>query len=223
MLKNIYCNKFNQFRVEDSIPLLFHRISCGEKNIQTFQDWIMKTFFVMAALSFFMIGCSEKGKNVILETNYGTIEIKLYDNEAPVHSENFRKLVTKGFYDSLQFHRIIPGFVIQGGDPNTKTADKLSYGQGGPGYTLPAEIGKPHLRGSVGMAREGDQVNPQRRSSGSQFYICLQNLPSLDGKYTVFGEVVKGMDVADSISLLQRDPRDVPLKPVYILKAYLEK
>jgi peptidyl-prolyl cis-trans isomerase B (cyclophilin B) len=223
MMKNIYCNKFNPFRVESSILLLFHHISCGVNKIKSFQDLLIRTSLTVAALSFLMIGCSEKGKNVILETNYGTIEIKLYDDAAPVHSENFRKLVVQGFYDSLQFHRIIPGFVIQAGDPNTRTANKLSYGEGGPGYTLPAEIGKPHLRGSVGMAREGDQVNPQRRSSGSQFYICLQNLPSLDGKYTVFGEVVKGMDVADSISLLQRDPRDVPLKPVYILKAYLEK
>ncbi len=183
----------------------------------------MKSILLAFAFSFLLLGCGTKGKNVILETNYGTIEIKLYDDDAPVHSENLRKLVVQGFYDSLQFHRIIPGFVIQGGDPNTKTPNKMSYGQGGPGYTLLAEIGKPHLRGSVGMAREGDEVNPQRRSNGSQFYICLQNLPQLDGSYTVFGEVVKGMDVADKISLLSRDERDVPLKPVYILKAYLEK
>lgn len=134
---------------------------------------------------FLFVGCSMKGKNVILETNYGTLEIKLYDDDAPVHSENFRKLVTGGFYDSLQFHRIIPGFVIQGGDPNSKGENKTSYGQGGPGYTLPAEIGKPHLRGSVGMAREGDQSNPQRRSNGSQFYICLQNLPPT--RWTIHG------------------------------------
>jgi len=187
------------------------------------QDFPMKTFILLSFFSFLLIGCSTKGKNVILETNHGTIEIKLYDDAAPVHSENFRKLVVNGFYDSLQFHRIIPGFVIQGGDPNTKTPNKLSYGEGGPGYTLPAKIGKPHLRGSVGMAREGDQVNPQRRSSGSQFYICIQNVPHLDGAYTVFGEVAKGMNVVDSISIQPRDERDVPLKPIYILKAYLEK
>jgi len=183
----------------------------------------MKSILLTIVISFLIYGCGTKGRNVILETNYGTIEIKLYDDEAPVHSENFRKLFAQGFYDSLQFHRIIPGFVIQGGDPNTRTPNKLSYGEGGPGYTLPAEIGKPHLRGSVGMAREGDQVNPQRRSNGSQFYICLQNLPNLDGQYTVFGEVVKGMNVVDSISVQPRDDRDVPLKPVHILKAYLEK
>jgi len=181
----------------------------------------MKSLLLIFAFSFLLFGCSMKGKDVVLETNYGAIAIKLYDDDAPVHSENFRKLVVQGFYDSLQFHRIVPGFVIQGGDPNSRTANKISYGEGGPGYTLPAEIGKSHLQGSVGMAREGDEVNPQRRSNGSQFYICLSDLPQLDGKYTVFGEVVKGMNVADSISNLPRDGRDVPLKSVYILKAYL--
>lgn len=183
----------------------------------------MKTLMIALAISFMMAGCSSKGHNVILETNYGTIEIKLFDDAAPATSENFRKLVSEGFYDSLQFHRIVPGFVIQGGDPNTRTPNKASYGMGGPGYTLPAEIVEPNLRGSVGMAREGDQVNPQRRSNGSQFYICLRDLPQLDGKYTIFGKVVKGMDVVDSISMLPHDERDIPLEPVYILKAYVEK
>jgi cyclophilin family peptidyl-prolyl cis-trans isomerase len=183
----------------------------------------MKPLIFALAISLSIAGCSMKGHNVILETNYGTIEIQMFDDAAPVTSENFRKLVSEGFYDSLQFHRIVPGFVIQGGDPNTRTPNKMMYGQGGPGYTLPAEIGELHLRGSVGMAREGDQVNPQRRSNGSQFYICLSDLPQLDGKYTIFGKVVKGMDVADSISKLPRDDRDIPLKPVYILKAYVEK
>ncbi len=217
------CDIFKPFGVDSAFRLLYHRIAYGVNEIKSFQDLLIRTSLTVAALSFLIIGCSEKGKNVILETNYGTIEIKLYDDEAPVHSENFRKLVVQGFYDSLQFHRIIPGFVIQGGDPNTKTPNKMSYGEGGPGYTLPAEIAKPHLRGSVGMAREGDQVNPQRRSSGSQFYICVQDVPHLDGQYTVFGEVVKGMNVVDSIAVQPRDQRDVPLKPVYILKAYLEK
>lgn len=168
-------------------------------------------------------GCTGNKPNVALETKYGTIIIKLYDDAAPIHSENFRKLVSDGFYNGLQFHRIVPGFVIQGGDPNSRGKDKTKYGEGGPGYTLPAEIGKPHLRGSVGMAREGDEVNPQRRSNGSQFYICVKDLPGLDGKYTVFGEVVKGMDVVDKIDSLKRDERDIPVNPVYIIKAYLVK
>lgn len=183
----------------------------------------MKSVFMTAFFTILLIGCNMKGKDVILETNYGTIEIKLYDDDAPVHSANFRKLVLQGFYDSLQFHRIIPGFVIQGGDPNSRTPNKISYGEGGPGYLLPAEIERPHLRGSVGMAREADELNPQRQSNGSQFYICVEKISHLDGQYTVFGEIVKGMDVVDKISVLPRDKRDVPLQPVYILKAYLSK
>ncbi|MGC8653028.1 MAG: peptidylprolyl isomerase [Candidatus Kryptoniota bacterium] len=167
--------------------------------------------------------CSGSKRNVALETNYGTIIIKLYDDAAPLHSANFRKLVSKGFYNGLQFHRIVPGFVIQGGDPNSRGTNKSTYGEGGPGYTIPAEIGKPHLRGSVGMAREGDEVNPQRQSNGSQFYICVRDLPRLDGKYTIFGEVVRGMDVVDRIDSLKRDERDIPVSPVYIVKAYLVK
>ncbi len=182
----------------------------------------MKQLIIALALSITMFGCSMKGHNVVLETNYGNIEIKLFDDAAPVTSENFRKLVSEGFYDSLQFHRVVPGFVIQGGDPNSRGPNKATYGMGGPGYTLPAEIGKPNLRGSVAMARESDNVNPQRRSNGSQFYICLRDLPQLDGKYTVFGEVVKGMDVVDSIAEVPHDARDIPLKPVYILKAYVQ-
>lgn len=167
--------------------------------------------------------CSGNKSNVALETSYGTIIIELYDDAAPIHSANFRKLAADGFYNGLQFHRIIPGFVIQGGDPNSRGHDKSTYGEGGPGYTLPSEIGKPHLRGSIGMAREGDEVNPQRRSNGSQFYICVNDLPRLDGKYTVFGRVLKGMDVVDHIDSLNRDERDVPTIPVYIVKAYLIK
>jgi len=183
----------------------------------------MKKLIILLSLSLFIIGCNSKGKDVILETNYGNIEIELFDEAAPLHCANFRKLVSEGFYDSLQFHRVIPGFVIQGGDPNTRTADRRTYGMGGPGYTITAEIGKPHLRGSVGAAREGDAINPQRKSNGSQFYICTQAIPHLDGAYAVFGQVVKGMDVVDKISELPRDARDVPLQPVYILKAYQEK
>ncbi len=182
----------------------------------------MKHLIFALAAALTLAGCSMKGHNVVLETNYGNIEIKLFDDEAPVTCENFRKLVSEGFYDSLQFHRVVPGFVIQGGDPNSRTQNKATYGTGGPGYTLPAEIVEPNLRGSVAMARQPDQVNPERRSSGSQFYICLRDLPQLDGQYTVFGTVVKGMDVVDSISKVPCDERDIPVKPVYIVKAYVK-
>ncbi len=105
---------------------------------------------------------------------------------------NFETLVNKGFYNGLTWHRVVPDFVIQGGDPD-------GTGAGGPGYTVPAEIKEKHLRGSLATARQGDEVNPTRASSGSQFYICLQPQPGLDGQYTVFGGVIKGMDAVDQI------------------------
>ncbi len=184
----------------------------------------MKEVVLLLLASATVAGCApKKQQEVVLKTNYGTIVIQLFDKAAPVTCANFIKLVNKGFYDSLQFHRVIPGFVIQGGDPNTRTGNKATYGQGGPGYTLPAEISKPNLLGSVAMARLPDQINPQKRSNGSQFYICLAPQPQLDGQYTVFGQVIKGMDVAEKIGSVACDNRDIPLKPVYILKASVEK
>ncbi|MFQ6059373.1 MAG: peptidylprolyl isomerase [Anaerolineae bacterium] len=128
-----------------------------------------------------------------IETDKGDIVIELYPQDAPQTVNNFVFLAREGFYDGLTFHRVEPGFVIQGGDPK-------GDGTGGPGYTLPAEIKRPHPEGAVAMARLGDDVNPERRSSGSQFYITLAPQPSLDGKYTVFGQVTEGMDVVRSIA-----------------------
>ncbi|MDP3993921.1 MAG: peptidylprolyl isomerase [bacterium] len=152
---------------------------------------------------------------VVLETSMGSIKIALDPQAAPKTAANFEKLVRDSFYNSLTFHRIIPGFVIQGGDP-------VGNGTGGPGYTVPAEINLPHKRGSIAMARLPDQVNPDRESSGSQFYIALADLPDLDGQYTVFGQVTEGMDVVDQIAGVQTDSSDKPLTPVTINKAYLE-
>ncbi|MCL5020168.1 MAG: peptidylprolyl isomerase [Bacteroidetes bacterium] len=180
------------------------------------------TLFIFLA-SAVVAGCAPKKESVVLETSYGKIVIRLFDKAAPITCANFIKLVRKGFYDSLQFHRVIPGFVIQAGDPNTRTGNKATYGEGGPGYTLPAEIGKPNILGSVAMARLPDQINPKKRSSGSQFYICLAPQPQLDGQYTVFGQVIEGMDVAQKIGSVPADQRDIPLTPVYILKAYVEQ
>lgn len=149
---------------------------------------------------------------VLFETNFGPIKIKTDATSAPKTSENFVKLVNDGFYNNLTFHRIIPGFVIQGGDPD-------GNGQGGPGYTVPAEIKLAHKRGSVAMARLSDQMNPERASSGSQFYIALQDLPGLDGAYTVFGEVVSGMEIVDMIANVKTDDDDKPVQPVIIKKA----
>ncbi len=126
-----------------------------------------------------------KGKRVgIIETKYGKIYIELFKDEAPNTVENFKKLAEKGFYDSLTFHRYEPGFVIQGGDPE-------GNGMGGPGYTIKAEINShKHLKGAVAMARRQGDLD----SAGSQFYITLEEIPFLDGDYTVFGQVVGGMD-----------------------------
>lgn len=154
-------------------------------------------------------------KIIVLETNLGNIKISLNEEAAPKTAANFEKLVSEGFYNNLTFHRVILGFVIQGGDP-------AGDGTGGPGYTVPAEIGLKHKRGSIAMARLPDQVNPERASSGSQFYIALQDLPQLDGQYTVFGQVVSGMDVVDKIAAVKTDANDKPLDPVIIKKAYIE-
>lgn len=129
-----------------------------------------------------------------IETDRGIIRFELFPDSAPQTAANFVKLVKQGFYNGLTFHRVVPGFVIQGGDPE-------GTGGGGPGYTLPAEISqRKHLAGTVAMARLPDSVNPERRSSGSQFYICLAPQPHLDGQYTIFGQVVEGMDVVLKIA-----------------------
>ena len=117
-----------------------------------------------------------KTEAAVLETQFGKIVLRLYDEDAPKHAANFRKLIREGFYDSTTFHRVIPNFMIQGGDPNSKDNDPNNDGIGGPGYTIPAEINRIHKRGALAAARQGDQVNPQKASSGSQFYI-VQNGP----------------------------------------------
>jgi peptidyl-prolyl cis-trans isomerase B (cyclophilin B) len=132
------------------------------------------------------------GHYAIIDTDRGIVVIELYPKAAPKTVENFETLTKKGFYNGLTFHRVVPDFVVQGGDPD-------GTGAGGPGYTVPAEIGEKHVRGSVATARTGDEVNPKRDSSGSQFYICLEPQPGLDGQYTVFGGVISGMDVVDQI------------------------
>ena len=136
------------------------------------------------------------GHYAILDTDRGVIVIEFYPAVAPKTVENFETLTKKGFYNGLTFHRVVPGFVVQGGDPK-------GDGSGGPGYDLPAEISpaEKHLRGSVATARLGDSVNPDRKSSGSQFYICLEPQPGLDGQYTVFGGVIEGMAVVDKIQV----------------------
>jgi peptidyl-prolyl cis-trans isomerase B (cyclophilin B) len=148
----------------------------------------------------------------IIHTGFGDITLRFFPKLAPNHVNSFMELAKKGFYDGTIFHRVIPGFVIQGGDPNSKSHEKAQHGTGGPGYRLKAEFNsKPHKRGILSMARSS---HPD--SAGSQFFICVSDAPSLDEKYTVFGEVTQGMDVVDKIVSLPRDGRDNPLKRVEI-------
>ena len=146
----------------------------------------------------------------VIETKFGDITIKFFSDVAPNHVKNFIDLAQKGFYDGTIFHRVVPGFVIQGGDPNTKGPDRSTYGMGGPGHTLKAEFNsRPHTRGTLSMARSG---HPD--SAGSQFFITVADAHFLDNQYTVFGEVVSGMDVADKIVNLPRDAGDNPKERV---------
>lgn len=160
-----------------------------------------------------------KGKDqlVTIATAQGDIKLVLFD-DTPQHKANFLKLVKEGFYDGTNFHRVIDGFMIQGGDPNTKDDDPRNDGAGNPGYTVPAEINPQHkhVRGAVAAARQDDRVNPSRASSGSQFYIVENHngTPMLDEVYTVFGQVVDGLEVVDKIAELPKDGRDRPLSDV---------
>ena len=148
------------------------------------------------------IAVTSKGQPV------GTIVLRFFPDVAPGHVNNFVKLSKEGFYDGTTFHRVIPGFMIQGGDPNSKNSDRSSHGMGGPGYKVKAEFNsKPHKRGMVSMARANDPD-----SAGSQFFICVADANFLDWQYTAFGEVVSGMEVADKIVTMKRDGRDNPLE-----------
>jgi peptidyl-prolyl cis-trans isomerase B (cyclophilin B) len=154
----------------------------------------------------------------IIETNLGTIMFKLLPDLAPETVRNFEKLARDGFYNGTLFHRVIPGFMIQGGDPNTKSGSKSTWGMGGPGYTVKAEFSsRSHHRGIVSMARAQDP-----NSAGSQFFIVTTDSTFLDRQYTVFGEVIEGMDVADKIVNLQRDRNDCPLVEAKMLHVKVE-
>ena len=151
---------------------------------------------------------------VTIKTNFGSIKFTLLPDIAPETVRNFSKLAGSGFYNGTLFHRVIPGFMIQGGDPNTKSPDKSMWGQGGPGYNLKAEFNsRSHLRGIVSMARSTDPD-----SAGSQFFIVTSDSTFLDKQYTVFGEVTEGMEVADKIVNLPRDGNDCPEQEAKILE-----
>jgi len=147
------------------------------------------------------------GKEVaVIETTHGNIKLEFFEDKAPGHVKNFKDLANKDFYNGTTFHRVIPGFMIQGGDPNSKSDDRSSHGTGGPGHTIDAEFNDTkHERGVLSMARSQDP-----NSAGSQFFICVKDAFFLDGQYTAFGKVIEGMDVADKIVNESRDSNDNP-------------
>lgn len=192
-----------------------------------------QAFWITALCALLLIpslGCSQMNGNqkngddntakvVEVSTRFGDITIWPY-KATPKHRKNFLKLARKGFYDSTTFHRIIDGFMIQGGDPNTKMENPKNVGKGGPGYKLEAEIvdSLKHDYGAVAAARKSDRVNPERKSSGSQFYIVenKQGTHQLDGKYTVFGQVIQGMKVVEEIAAQPTANRNRPKKPIHM-------
>jgi cyclophilin family peptidyl-prolyl cis-trans isomerase len=188
----------------------------------------MRRFFVFAFLFFACYVFSaekqlEKASKsediVVIVTDFGEIDFALFKEEAPLNVENIMKLVKQGFYDGTTFHRVIPKFVIQGGDPNSKDNDPTNDGYGGPGYYIKDEISKnlKHLPGTVALAKARDNEN------GSQFYICLEKLDFLDGKYTIIGQVTKGMDVVEKIAQVKTGKNDRPIKNVVMRRVYLKE
>lgn len=181
-----------------------------------------RTYLLIYLLLFTLspvVKAADKQAHVVIETQYGNIEMQLLPYVAPNHVKNFIKLARSGFYDGTIFHRVIPGFMVQGGDPNTRGQDKSSYGAGGPGYTIAAEFNnQPHVRGTVSMARAGDPD-----SAGSQFFIVVKNSRFLDKKYTVFARVIKGMEVVDEIVSQKRDKNDNPRERIEMLVQIVNK
>ncbi len=207
-------------------------------------------FFV----ALFASSCNKSGQTqFVIETDLGNMTFELYDS-TPQHRDNFIKLINEGFYNGLLFHRIIKGFMIQGGDPNSKDAGPdTRLGGGGPGYTIEAEIGAPHFKGTLAAARTGGPSNPEKRSSGSQFYIVQGKKQSekevkdngarkgityseaqtkkytelggaifLDMDYTVFGEIIDGMEVIDKLAAVKTQPGDRPVEDLKMNKVYLK-
>ena len=151
----------------------------------------------------------------IMVKDYGTMKIKMFTKEAPKNVTNVANLAIKGFYNGLIFHRLIPGFMIQGGDPK-------GDGTGGPGYTVPAEFNAhKHLKGTMAMARLGDEANPKKESSGSQFYICFVPTPFLDNNYTTIGEMVDGIPVLEKLEKVPTGAQDRPTKPVVMEQVFV--
>ncbi|MEN8251483.1 MAG: peptidylprolyl isomerase [Bacteroidota bacterium] len=176
---------------------------------------ILSLIFISSTL--FFTSCGEREDVVTIHTELGDIVLILF-NETPQHKKNFLELAKGNFYDSTTFHRVIDGFMIQGGDPNSKDNDPMNDGRGGPGYTVPAEFNDniTHIKGALAAARQGDQVNPEKASSGSQFYIVENDngTHQLDDNYTVFGQTIAGFEVIETIAIQPKGRNNRPLKDI---------
>ncbi len=180
---------------------------------------VVAVLFVAAGVSPAAEKVPAKGPKAIINTKFGEIEIEFFPDKAPNHVANFIKLAKSGLYNGTIFHRVIPGFMIQGGDPNTKDqTNKAAYGMGGSGTNVNAEFNDvQHKRGIVSMARANDP-----NSASSQFFIVVENSFFLDRQYTAFGQVVKGMGVADKIVQQPRDSKDLPVQRVEMTVTIVE-
>ena len=192
-----------------------------------------KTFILIFLIGVLLMSCSKDQKVAVISTKFGDMVVEFFPDVAPKHVENFQILAEEGYYNGTTFHRVIPGFMIQGGDPNSKDLDRMNDGTGGragkffgigrendpESWTVPAEFNDtPHQRGTLSMARS------QNIDSGSsQFFICHDNAPFLDGQYTVFGQLISGFEVVDQIVNSERDPRDNPLDRVEMTVSLVDK
>ena len=192
-----------------------------------------KTFILIFLIGVLLMSCSKDQKVAVISTKFGDMVVEFFPDVAPKHVENFQILAEEGYYNGTTFHRVIPGFMIQGGDPNSKDLDRMNDGTGGragkffgigrendpESWTVPAEFNDtPHQRGTLSMARS------QNIDSGSsQFFICHDNAPFLDGQYTVFGQLLSGIEVVDEIVNSERDPRDNPIDRVEMTVSLVDK
>lgn len=192
-----------------------------------------KTFILIFLIGVLLMSCSKDQKVAVISTKFGDMVVEFFPDVAPKHVENFQILAEEGYYNGTTFHRVIPGFMIQGGDPNSKDLDRMNDGTGGragkffgigrendpESWTVPAEFNDtPHQRGTLSMARS------QNIDSGSsQFFICHDNAPFLDGQYTVFGQLISGIEVVDEIVNSERDPRDNPIDRVEMTISLVDK
>ena len=170
----------------------------------------------LAAPSLFADDVALVTLRVAKEKNVRQFAIEFAEDDAPQTVANFKKLAKNGFYKGTTVHRAFAHALVQMGDPLSKKKDRSAVGTGGPGYTLAPEIRRKHVKGAVAAARLPDKINPSRVSNGSQFYVCLEPMPSFDGQYTVFGKVIWGLDTLDLISAKSVDSNDNPVERIEI-------